>query len=198
MKASVAILETLYDLEGDTFVHDPEATRMGITQTEYDKFRAGKGLPVRSVEFIEEPEAIEIYDKRYWSPMKCGQLPDGVDFVLFQMGVNIGTNRSVRILQKIVGTDPDGLMGPQTIAAAKAFGPDLVDELFRMQGLYYDSIYRANPTRNQPYINGWHNRITKAKIFLATGLTQKGIFAGGLGFLVLVILLFYFASRFIR
>lgn len=194
MLPSVAITEVAEDLEGSDFTHDPEATRYGIVQTEYNTFRAGVSKPQQSVELIAMAEVITIYSQGYWNTMKCGSLPDGVDFVLFQMGVNIGTRRAIGILQGIVGTGQDGIMGPATVAAAAKLNPaELIDELLNAQDAYYKKISNTNPVRNSQYLAGWLNRTTKVRVFLDTGMTTGTV--GGLGGAVVVLLL---AALFVR
>jgi lysozyme family protein len=185
---SVAVDEVVNDLEGSEFTHDPEATRFGIVQSEYDRYRTRKGLPLRSVEFIEADEYNAIYGQNFWSPLKCSQMPDGVDFVLFQLGVNVGVGRAAKILQSVVGVDQDGDIGPQTIAAVKALPPkQVIDGLFEAQDAYYDAIADAHPDTLAQYRSGWHNRVEKAKVFLATGFTETQVVGGGAGLIVLVL-----------
>ena len=61
--------------------------------------------------------AKDIYRSKYWDAMRCNDLPAGVDYAVFDYGVNSGIGRAVRVLQRLVGTDVDGEVGPNTIAA---------------------------------------------------------------------------------
>ncbi len=200
MKASVAIKFVASDLEGSKFVHDPEATRYGIVQTEYTKYRHDQGKADRSVEFIEQYEVYAIYYKDYWAVMKCDKLPDGLDLALFQMGVNIGPGTAIKILQKVVGAVADGYIGPGTLLAIKN-KPDkaaLIDALLNAQDDYYDKI--ATDGKHDAFdakqLNGWHNRVRRVKVFLATGLDQAGAFTiGGCFMLFLGGVALYFLFR---
>ena len=58
-----------------------------------------------------------IYRKNYWDRMKCDDLPRGLDLCLFDFGVNAGTSRSAKFLQRLIGTTVDGGIGPNTIRA---------------------------------------------------------------------------------
>jgi len=180
---SVAIVEVADNLEGSKFVHDPDPTKNGITQGVYDAYRHLNGKPLRTVALIDRAEVIAIYNGNYWIPLNASNLPHGVDFALFQFGVNVGTGKAARIFQGILGVPQDGIIGPKTIAAAKRLDPvQLTDQVFNAQDAYYDKIYEANPTRNEPYIKGWHNRVKRARAFLAG---QSG--NGGLVLLALVL-----------
>jgi lysozyme family protein len=44
----------------------------------------------------------------------------GLDLALFDFAVNSGVGRAVKTLQSIVGSTPDGLVGPNTLSAVKA------------------------------------------------------------------------------
>jgi lysozyme family protein len=79
--------------------------------------RRNSKLPMR------KPIAEFIYRLKYWNPLACDQLPAGVDYCVFDYGVNSGISRSAMALQKIVGTSVDGEIGPLTIAAAAKADP---------------------------------------------------------------------------
>src|SRR5882757_3410774 len=64
--------------------------------------------------------AKDIYRAKYWDAMDCDDLPAGVDYCVFDYGVNSGIGRSAKVLQRLVGTNVDGAIGPKTLAAVKA------------------------------------------------------------------------------
>jgi lysozyme family protein len=73
--------------------------------------------------------------------VKGDQLPPGVDYAVFDYGVNSGVVRAARVLQRIVGVEQDGKIGPITLAATADKNPaELVnaicdDRLHFLQGL---------------------------------------------------------------
>jgi lysozyme family protein len=99
--------------------HDPGGrTFQGIIQTEYDTYRRSKGLPLRDVIKLEPAERDEIYRGNYWDPSRADALPAGLDYVVFDGAVNSGLSRSVKWLQRALGSVPiDGHLGPITLAA---------------------------------------------------------------------------------
>lgn len=111
--------------------HDPGgATMEGIIQTEYDRWKLAHGLPKVNVRWISNADRDAIYLANYWTPSKCEQLAKGVDLMVFDYSVNSGTGRSIKELQKAVGTYPDGVMGPATLLAASKMQPaDLINKL---------------------------------------------------------------------
>lgn len=102
------------------------ATNRGVTQRVYDDWRVNRRLHPRSVKHIQQNEVEEIYRKQYWDAVKGDELPTGVDYAIFDLAVNSGTNRAVRFLQRAAGVLEDGKLGPITLAAVKAIPPKLL------------------------------------------------------------------------
>lgn len=103
------------------FVNDPKdpggATNHGVTQHEYDHWRAAHGLPSRSVVKIATDEIAAIYAEDYWQPIHGDALPAGVDYCVFDFAVNSGPTRAVKFLQRAVGVKDDGILGHATLDA---------------------------------------------------------------------------------
>ncbi len=93
-------------------------TSRGILQTEYDAYRSRNGLARRDVWTASDAEVREIYKTEYWDVLHCDELPAGVDYAVFDFGVNSGVGRSAKELQKVLGVAQDGKIGPITIKAA--------------------------------------------------------------------------------
>lgn len=80
-------------------------TKYGII---YDDLVAWRGLPkvaklvdkIEAVQAVSKDEAAAIYKARYWSSLKCDELPAGVDYAVFDYGVNSGIGRAAKVLQR--------------------------------------------------------------------------------------------------
>lgn len=83
-------------------------TNFGISQRAY---------PDLDIRRLTRQQAMEIYHRDYWLPIRCDELPEPVAVVLFDMAVNMGRDRAVRLLQRALNIPQDGLIGPRTIAA---------------------------------------------------------------------------------
>lgn len=59
----------------------------------------------------------EIYKSGYWDKCRCDDLPEGVDYVVFDQAVNSGPGQSAKWLQGVVGVAVDGGIGPRTLEA---------------------------------------------------------------------------------
>lgn len=107
-------------LEGG-YVDDPRdaggETKFGVTRA---ALSAALGRPAGADEVADlTPEAAAgIYERLYWSVMRCADLPAGVDLLAFDMAVNMGLGAAARLLQAALGVAADGVVGPRTIAAA--------------------------------------------------------------------------------
>lgn len=115
-------LKPLLEHEGgnDDDIHDPGGrTSRGIIQSEYDAYRRHHGRAVRDVWAAADDEVRDIYRTEYWNVMRCDDLPPGVDYAVFDYGVNSGIARAAKELQRVVGTSQDGQIGPKTVAAAR-------------------------------------------------------------------------------
>lgn len=116
-------LEFLLFEEGGWSNHPADtggATMYGVTQATYNTYRKGKGLPTQSVRKITKSEAHDLYDVMYWRTSGSDRLPWPVSYMTFDAAVNSGPKRGVQWTQQGLGVTADGIVGPGTIAAAKA------------------------------------------------------------------------------
>lgn len=92
-------------------------TNKGVTQAVYDAYRRYSGSPIQTVRNITAEETAEIYQKQYWKLIRGDSLPCGLDYAVFDFGVNSGVSRAVKYLQRLVGVPDDAVIGNQTLAA---------------------------------------------------------------------------------
>lgn len=99
------------------------ATNRGVIQRTYNAYRRRMGLPAQSVKAITDAEVNAIYREQYWNAVAADQLPAGVDYAVFDYGVNSGPKRAIKDLQRVVGVKADGWIGNETLAAVAAMAP---------------------------------------------------------------------------
>jgi lysozyme family protein len=80
--------------------------------------------------------------------------------LVFDMGVNAGPGRSIKLLQAAVGTTPDGGLGPVTLAAVWAADPVVLIEQFSQNK---EEFYRSLDSFTV-YGVGWLNRVAAVKV----------------------------------
>lgn len=79
---------------------------------------------------IKDAQLETVYGEQYWDKLRCDDLPGGVDYAVFDFGVNSGPRRSAQFIQRIAGVDADGVIGPATVRAIKSCdAAKLVDDL---------------------------------------------------------------------
>lgn len=101
------------------------ATNRGITRATLASWRK-RPVSKAEVRALSRDEAAAIYRARYWDAVRGDDLPAGVDLAAFDWAVNSGPRRAILGLQRAVGAEPDGSMGPLTLAATRASDPRLV------------------------------------------------------------------------
>lgn len=101
---------------------------------------------------LPQDTAKSIAKSCYWDPLNLDQLPLAIAFQCFDVNYNGGF--AAKWLQASLGLIQDGVIGPQTIAAARMSNQWQVVALFNAQRLrYYTGL--KNPT----FMNGWANRV---------------------------------------
>jgi lysozyme family protein len=115
----IKCLETILHHEGGYVNHpkDPGGeTNLGVTKRVYEDFGGTKDMKDLTREDVEP-----IYKKNYWDRVKGDHLPAGLDLCVFDFGVNAGTGRAAKFLQKMIGTTPDGGIGPMTLKSLESY-----------------------------------------------------------------------------
>jgi lysozyme family protein len=144
------------------YVDDPRdpggATNLGITLRVLSDWRH-TAVTKQEVKDLTPEEAKAIYRARYWNTTRCGELPAGVDLMVFDTAVNLGPGRAAKMLQAAVGTDQDGSVGPMTVASAQAGNAAaIVAAIAKSRGDFYHSL----PTFDH-FGAGWMARLSTAK-----------------------------------
>ena len=132
-----AVLHVL-EREGG-YVHDAYdrggETKYGISKRAY---------PHLNIYDLTIADAKAIYKRDYWDRIRgdefTGKL-EPVAFCLFDAAANQGVTRAVICLQKALGVTADGILGEQTLAAARAASPSaLVEQFMAERAIHYASL----------------------------------------------------------
>jgi lysozyme family protein len=139
--------------------HDPGGpTNYGITI--YDARKYWKhDATAADVRAMPLSVAKDIYKSKYWDAMHCDDLPAGVDYSVFDYGVNSGIGRAPKVLQRCLGVAVDGVIGPVTIAAAKAADPHKIVICVNDERLAFLKALRTWPH----FGVGWGRRVAEVK-----------------------------------
>jgi len=63
-------------------------------------------------------EAKAIYRSKYWDVQRCDELPAGIDYAVFDYGVNSGVGRSGKVLRRVPGLDDASHVVTNAVIAA--------------------------------------------------------------------------------
>lgn len=143
-------------------------TNYGITIADYRMY-VNPTATADNIKNMKLDEAKAIYKTKYWGALSCDELPSGVDYVVFDYGVNSGISRSAKVLQRLSGTVDDGIIGAKTIEAVrlvedkKKLINDICDE--RMSFLKHLSTFSV-------FGKGWTRRVEDGRKF-AIALADK-------------------------
>lgn len=91
-------------------------TNYGITIHDYRRYVKADATAA-DVRAMPPDEAKAIYRAKYWDALCCDDLPAGLDYCVFDYGVNSGISRAAKVLQRVLGVADDGRIGPVTLAA---------------------------------------------------------------------------------
>ena len=149
-------LEMVLHHEGGYVDHpdDPGGeTNMGITKRVWEEWGGEKDMIDLEVEDVRP-----IYRENYWDRVKGDHLPSGLDLCVFDFGVNAGTGRAAKLLQKLVGATPDGAIGPNTLAKVDNFIAQetlegTITEYQHQRQRYYESLKHF-----ETFGRGWTRR----------------------------------------
>ena len=149
------IIEVVLEHEGG-YVNDPKdpggETNYGI---------AKRSHPDVDIKNLTKEGAKEIYKEVYWDKNKVESLPEELWHIYFDMCVNQGKGRAVKIIQRAVNgkggsLTVDGGLGPMTIAAIGKSRVEL-DRVRAYRVKYYSDLVTKKPDLERFYF-GWFKR----------------------------------------
>jgi lysozyme family protein len=135
------------------------STMLGVTQYNWEQ-HVGHQVTHDDMRKLTPADVEPLYKKKYWDVVRADELPSGIDYLVFDMGVNAGPGRSIKLLQTAVGTTPDGGLGPITMAAVQAADPV---ELIEKFSFWKEQFYRSLDSF-PVYGVGWLNRVAAVKV----------------------------------
>lgn len=152
------------------FVNDPTdkggPTNMGITlntwrQIGYDKNNDGV-IDLFDIKMLDKSD-FEAVLKRFWNKWIASSIKNqSVANILVDWYYNSGS-WGIKIPQRILGVEEDGIVGIKTITALNKRCPkELFKEIFEARKKYLNDIIKNNPSQKK-FINGWINRLNDFK-----------------------------------
>ena len=167
------------------FVNDPAdsggATNMGVTIATYEAYCRKKGYPKPTIERLKamsKDQAVDILKTHYWDRWRADEIKDQlIANILVDWVWGSGRNGIV-IPQRILGVNPDGVVGNQTLLAVNAANPrQFFERIYKAREDFFYEItavsvarYEQNIGRkatesemlkhtNKRFVRGWLNRL---------------------------------------
>lgn len=135
------------------------STMLGVTQFNWEK-HIGHQVTHEQMKKLTPADVEPLYKKKYWDAVRADELPSGIDYLVFDMGVNAGPGRSIKLLQSAVGVPADGGFGPITMKAALAADPvELIEKFSQGKEAFYRGLDSF-----KTYGTGWLNRVAAVKV----------------------------------
>jgi len=149
------------------FVNNPKdpggMTNLGCTKAVWEE-HCGHGVDEKVMRALTPNDVAPLYKRKYWDKVQCNELPSGVDYVVFDAAINSGAGRAAKWLQACVGVEPDGGIGPKTLAAVRAFNSKQLIEDYSKRRLSFMMDIPSWPT----FGKGWTRRVQEVE---AVGFT---------------------------
>lgn len=169
------VIKLVFGSEGGYVNHpkDPGgATKFGITASTLGAWRhLGRSATPDEVKALNLNEASDILSAQYARPLWYDKLPAGLDYALFDYGVNSGPTQAVKTLQRILGVDVDGLMGVKTFDVIKNY-PDLSELINKLQDARLKFLKGLKTWST--FKNGWSNRVAHVRVGALSMVVVEG------------------------
>ena len=156
-------LEKLLVHEGG-FVNHPDdpggMTNLGVTIKVWEEW-VGHPVAEKEMRNLTPLMVGPLYKRKYWDACHADELISGVDYCVFDVAVNSGVGRAVKLLQSCVGATPDGGYGSITSALVKKAeeNPVKLIEDYCAKRLEFLQLLKAFPT----FGKGWTRRVEEVK-----------------------------------
>jgi len=133
-------------------------TNLGCTKAVWEE-HCGHPVDTKTMKALTPADVGPLYKNKYWDKIKGDELPAGVDYVVFDAAINSGPGRAAKWLQACVGVEPDGGIGPKTIAAVRAANPKQLVQDYAKRRLSFMMDLPAWAT----FGKGWTRRVNEVE-----------------------------------
>jgi lysozyme family protein len=133
-------------------------TNLGVTKAVWEEW-VGHPVDEKQMRALTPATVAPLYRAKYWDKIKGDDLPTGVDYVVFDAAVNSGPGRAAKWLQACVGVEPDGGIGPKTLAAVTSFDASQLIEDYAKRRLSFLMDLQTWDT----FGKGWGRRVAEVE-----------------------------------
>lgn len=134
-------------------------TNFGITLADYRRYRKPNATAA-DVRSMKVDDAKAIYRAKYWNAQRCDKLPAGIDYTIFDYGVNSGIGRSGKVLRRVVGlSDKTSVVTDEVLRAVGKRDPKAVVAAINDERLAFLKRLRTWPV----FGKGWSRRVAEVR-----------------------------------
>lgn len=156
-------LEMLLVHEGG-FVNDSRdnggMTNLGVTIKVWEEW-VGHPVSEKEMRALTPLMVAPLYKRKYWDACRANEFVSGLDYCVFDVAVNSGCGRAIKLLQQTVGATPDGGYGILTAALVKEAEKDparLIEHYCARRLEFLESL-KSFPV----FGKGWSKRVSEVK-----------------------------------
>lgn len=146
------------------YVSDPAdtdggCTNKGITLTTFRRYY-GRSKTCDDLKRITDTQWKHILKSGYWDKMGADNIQNqSIAELCVQMCWGSGAVTAIKKIQRCLGTEADGIVGPKTLALLNGKNREEIHaKLWEMRRIWFLNIVKAQP-RKQKFLNGWMNRL---------------------------------------
>ena len=154
-------LEHLLVHEGG-FVNDSRdnggMTNLGVTIRVWEEW-VGHPVSEKEMRNLTPLMVAPLYKRKYWDACHADDLVSGVDYCVFDVAVNSGVGRAVKLLQQSVGATPDGSFGSITFGLVKQVDPTTLIERYCARRMEFLESLKSFPV----FGRGWSRRVSEVR-----------------------------------
>jgi lysozyme family protein len=147
-------------------------TNLGVTARVWEEW-VGHPVDEKQMKALTPALVAPLYRKKYWDASRANDLVSGLDYAVFDVAVNSGVGRAIKLLQSSVGATPDGGYGSITAALVKKAeaDPARLIELYCAKRLEFLESLKTFII----FGKGWSRRVAEVKadsLAMAQGTSQ--------------------------
>lgn len=151
--ACLALCWQFDGLKDDRAQGEQFATSYGVTEMTW-QMAEDQGIVDHDIETATKADCANILRVMYWNATHCPSLWPGVNLMVFNDSMVTGVGHTAKLLQRLVGAEQDGVIGPNTLRLANAMhAVDLIEKLRVADETYYAALAKA-----PLFLKGWTRR----------------------------------------
>ena len=134
------------------------ATNLGCTKATWEAW-VGHPVTKDDIKDLTPNDVMPLYKAKYWDTIKGDDLPEGVDYAVFDYAINSGPFRAAKALQSVLGVAVDGQIGPATLRALETANPrDVATAVCEARLAFLQSL-----STYATFGKGWSRRVSEVE-----------------------------------